>query len=177
MIAFTLLTLLAAVTLWPGRRVAMVPVSASRRVPDRTCDTVADGIVLLALALRSGCSVPEALGAAANASAGPVADDLRRVAVALTWGHEGAQAWAHVPGAWAPAALALTLAQEAGASPSDALLAAARRLRSTEARRLEAAAARAGVALVIPLGLLFLPAFLCTAVLPVIVVLAGEALS
>ena len=56
-------------------------------------------------------------------------------------------------------------------------LGAAARIREDARRRQEAAAAKAGVMLVVPLGLLFLPAFVCTAVVPVVAALAGRALS
>ncbi len=41
---------------------------------------------------------------------------------------------------------------------------------------MQAAAARAGVRLVLPLGLAFLPAFACTAVIPVVLALAHTVL-
>ena len=62
-------------------------------------------------------------------------------------------------------------------APSAAvLLEAAATLRDTESRRLEEAGGRAAVLLVLPLGLCFLPAFIATAVVPIVVVLVGTQL-
>ena len=51
--------------------------------------------------------------------------------------------------------------------------AAASRMREAEVRRVEAAVSRAGVLLVLPLGLCFLPGFVGTTVGPVVLRLLG----
>ena len=83
---------------------------------------VADALVLLVFALRSGLSITDAVSGVASTSIGPVRRDLARVVAALGWGVGVADAWADLGTVWRPAALAFTMAGETGASPS-ALLA------------------------------------------------------
>jgi pilus assembly protein TadC len=133
---------------------------------------VADGLVLLALALRSGLGLVEAVAEVAQCSAGAVQRDLAAVVAALRWGLSGQDAWSFAGVEWAPASLAWQVAERTGAAPADLVDRAATRLRETEEGRLERGVARAGVFLVLPLGLGFLPAFACTAVVPVVLALA-----
>lgn len=177
-----------AVVLWPGR----APVPTRRRGStggvgttrgsgeihgDRTTDrpeagvsaaAVADALTLLAVALRSGCAPLEALDEVAARSPDDVAAQLRSVATAHRWGLEPAECWAYVPPVWGPAALAWQAALTAGVSPATLLERAGEVIRDREARRVEAALARAGVLLVLPLGLAFLPGFVATTVVPVV---------
>jgi hypothetical protein len=64
------------------------------------------------------------------------------------------------------------VAETTGGAPADLLAAAADRIREAHERDLERRAARAGVLLVLPLGLAFLPAFALTALVPVVLALA-----
>ena len=171
-----------AVVLWPAgtstslvlqRRTGAEP--AARLAP-ATPHGIAEALVLLALALRSGMGQREALDRVAALSDGEVARSLRSVTAALRWGRTPSEAWGYVPTAWQPAALAWQVAEAAGAAPAQLLAAAADRVRDSEDRRLEEAAARAGVRLVLPLGLALLPAFACTAVVPVVLALAHTVL-
>lgn len=141
-----------------------------------TPQEVADSLVLLVLALRSGVSVPEAVATVAQSSSGPVARELATVVAALAWGLEPTSAWGRVSHGWRPAALAFAMSAQTGASPSALLAAAARRARQAQEAEQARAAARAGVLLVLPLGLGFLPAFVCTAVVPVVLALATDVL-
>jgi pilus assembly protein TadC len=133
--------------------------------------------VLLVLALRSGLAVTEALRRVADVSAGPVRDDLRAVVAALEWGVATERAWSYAGEAWRPAAVSFQMSATTGASPTSLLAAAVDRcrgeLQAARARR----AARAGVMLVLPLGLGFLPAFAFTAVVPVVLALSAGVLS
>ncbi len=133
--------------------------------------------MLLVLALRSGASVTESVSRVADSSPGVVRRDLARVVAALAWGATAAEAWAGLGPVWRPAALAFTMAAETGASPSTLLASAARRVREQHEADRSRRAARAGVLLVLPLGLGFLPAFACTAVIPVVLALAGDVLA
>lgn len=137
---------------------------------------VADATDLMALALTAGGSVPDALESVAQVVPGAVALDLRRVSAALRWGRDMRQAWTFASPGWAPAATALVVSSSCGAPASEVLRAAATQIREEESRRLEAAAGRAGVLLVLPLGLCFLPAFVATSVVPILLVLLGESL-
>lgn len=182
------LALLAAlvVLLWPGiRRVGRVPeglpgtlaaVPASRKGDEpstaATVDEVADALVLIALALRAGLDLTHALDEVATGADGPVARDLSAVVAAVRWGRPVAEAWSYAGAVWRPAALAWSVAEVTGAAPAALVAEAAVRLREEQERARERRAARAGVLLVLPLGLGFLPAFACTAVLPVVLALA-----
>ncbi len=68
----------------------------------------------------------------------------------------------------------MALADAAGVAPSVALRRAAADVRADQVQALELAAARVGVAIVLPLGLAFLPAFVLLTVIPLVVSLAGE---
>lgn len=163
-----------AVLLLPGRRAgSRAPAPAPRRPPgSSTVLDAADALDLCALAVRSGLAPLEALDAVADRAPEGVAADLRVVAAALRWGRSPTQAWQLVSPVWRPAALAWRAAEEAGAAPAALITQAARRMRVTEQARIERAVQRSGVLLVLPLGLCFLPGFVCTTIVPVVLLLA-----
>jgi Type II secretion system (T2SS), protein F len=138
---------------------------------------VAGVIDLLALTLQGGVGLVEAMEAVATRVGGTLGLHLRTVAAAGRWGVEDATAWASVPAAWQPAARALRMAASAGVPPADALAGAADEVRRAEQQRLEVATARLGVRIVLPLGLVFLPAFILTTVVPIVLALAEQVLS
>ncbi|QNF93734.1 type II secretion system F family protein [Janibacter sp. YB324] len=180
--AVTLLVVLG-VGLWPGRPAAfgpwrrgVEPVPDGAPSPPLTVDDVADATVLLALALQSGRGLVQALDEVAEVAAAGAAADLRKVAAALRWGRSMDRAWGYARSAWGPTATAFVVADTVGAPSAAVLLEAAATLRDTESRRLEEAGGRAAVLLVLPLGLCFLPAFIATAVVPIVVVLVGTQL-
>lgn len=186
MLAVTCALTVAAVLVWPATRplsdvagtagalddVAPVPEDAG----PATVEAAADALGLAALALRAGLGPVEALEAVAEEVPMPVALELRVVASAHRWGQDATAAWGHVGDAWRPAALAWQAAERSGAAPAGVILAAAARMRRQEASRVEAAVQRAGVLLVLPLGLCFLPGFAATTVVPVVLHLARSAL-
>ncbi|MDN5791325.1 MAG: type II secretion system F family protein [Micrococcales bacterium] len=132
--------------------------------------------MLLALAYRSGLPNTSVLTSVADGVSPAAARDLRQVAAALQWGATEREAWASVDPAWAPAARALQVAHAAGLPPGSLLLRAAEDLHLAEVERLEVSAAKAGVRLVLPLGLVLLPAFCLTTVVPLVVALGQELL-
>lgn len=146
------------------------------RRPPVTDREVADAMVLLALALRSGRGLADALAQTAAVSSPGARDDLVRVTTALRWGRSMRQAWTYARPVWRRTAQAMAVADESGAASAAVLLEAAAAQREEDARRLEEAGQRAGVLLVLPLGLCFLPAFVATAVVPLVVVLLGQQL-
>lgn len=158
------------------------PVGAGRNAKGASVRTVVPvaeiaGVVdLLALTLRAGVGVIEAMEAVAARVGGPLGMHLRSVAAAGRWGVEDATAWSSVPTAWQPAAMALRMAAAAGVPPADALRGAAQEMRRAEQQRLEVATATLGVRIVLPLGLLFLPAFILTTVMPIVIALARQVL-
>lgn len=185
------LGLLAALSLalWPSRQVpaddgggrlgsrAVTVAHAYVRRAPRSLDgpatgEVADTLVLLAMAVRSGLGLTEALAQVAECSTGPVRRDLAAVVAALRWGRPTKQAWGFAGPSWRPAAVAWTVSERTGAPPAAMLERVAERSRLAEDRAAERRAARAGVLLVLPLGFGFLPAFACTAVIPVVLALA-----
>ena len=101
---------------------------------------------------------------------------LYQVVAARRWGVTGDDAWKGLPSQWGPVAQALTLAQLAGAPPAETIRRAAADLRRDRRAALERAAARLPVFLVIPLGTVFMPAFVLIAVVPLVVALATQTL-
>ena len=165
----------------PGRTSVRgrTPVRGGTAVPGRTPVPVAEvaGVIdLLALTLRGGVGLVEAMEAVAASVGGLLGLHLRTVAAAGRWGVDEAAAWASVPAAWQPAARALRMAATAGVPPGDALAGAADEVRRSEQQRLEVATATLGVRLVLPLGLIFLPAFILTTVVPIVLALAQQVL-
>jgi pilus assembly protein TadC len=146
----------------------------------RTVVPVADvaGVIdLLALSLRGGAGLVEAMEAVAVRVGGLLGLHLKTVAAAGRWGVDDAAAWASVPSAWQPAARALRMAATAGVPPADVLVGAADEIRRAEQQRLEVATATLGVRIVLPLGLVFLPAFILTTVMPIVLALAQQVLA
>lgn len=154
------------------------------RAATPTTDDVTSALVLLALGYRSGLPTWEVLGAVAEVLARPegpdgstVARDLRQVAAALRWGATDEEAWASVGAVWSGAGRAVAIAHRAGIPPGPLLLSSADELRKASLERVELAAARVGVQLVAPLGLVLLPAFCLTTVVPLVVALGARLLT
>ncbi len=138
-----------------------------------TADGVADALLLLSLALRAGLDMVTALERVALLTDGDVGRHLATVAAAHRWGCDPAECWSLVPSVWRPAGVAWQAAQRAGISPGPLLARSATVIRDRESQRVEASLARAGVLLVLPLGLAFLPGFVATTVVPVVLRLVG----
>lgn len=136
------------------------------------------GADLLAAALRAGAPVDGAAAAVADALDGPLGTRLRRTARSLALGAAPAEAWAHlagIPGADRLIAAAVRTSASGGALAA-ALGLLADDLRADRAVAIEAAAQRAGVLIVLPLGLCFLPAFLLAGLVPVLIAVLGDVL-
>lgn len=163
-----------------GRRAMGAKVPSAERDSIVRAVPVADvaGVIdLLALTLRGGAGLVEAMEAVAVRVRGPLGLHLQTVAAARRWGVEDATAWASIPSAWRPAARALRMAATAGVPPADVLARAAEEVRRAEQQRLEVATATLGVRIVLPLGLVFLPAFVLTTVVPIVLALAHQVLA
>jgi Flp pilus assembly protein TadB len=133
---------------------------------------------LLAVALRGGAPVDRATAAVADALPGPLGDRLARVGRALRLGGTPAEAWAQlapVEGADRLVRAAVRSAEH-GSALAGALGRLADDLRADRAVAAEAAARRAGVLIVLPLGLCFLPAFVLAGLVPVILAILGDVL-
>ena len=177
---------LLAWCLWPGRSARPVLPGAAAGpaeapAPAESSDegplAVAEAMDLLALALGTGAAVVTSVEAVADRAGPVVAVHLRHVAAALRWGVDPTGAWDGLPRVWRPAAQAMSLAAIAGVAPGRLLRRAADDVRDAERRRLEEAAARLSVRIVVPLGLCFLPAFGLLTVIPVVAALASGLLT
>src|SRR5699024_9819530 len=132
---------------------------------------------LLAVALTAGLPTHTALAAVSDAVAPAdpeVAAPLRAAAARVRLGATPAQAWRDIPGAGAvaPAAPVLARATDGGGSVRAALGHAAQRMRSDADAAAVSRAERAAVLVAGPLGLCFLPAFVCLGIVPVVIGLA-----
>lgn len=112
-------------------------------------------------------------------SGGPeVSAVMARVAAASELGSEPATAWAEWIGhpIYGPLARALVVTGESGSAVAGRLEAVSQRMRTASGQQAVSRAQRAGVALMAPLGLCFLPAFVCLGVVPVVVGIASRVL-
>jgi Flp pilus assembly protein TadB len=181
-----------AVTLLGGARwVALAPVvgaaahlgigwlqaRAARLDRRRAAATLPLGFDLLATCLRSGAPTGPAAGVVGAALGDAVGARFCAVERALRLGAEPARAWAPLAEIGpAEAVRAASRSADSGADLARALSRLAARLRSERADAAEAAVRRAGVLVVLPLGLCFLPAFVCTGVVPLVIGVLGNAL-
>lgn len=125
---------------------------------------------LLAACLAAGAAPAQAFAAVGEAFDGEVGDVLSAVARQAMLGAPVETAWSACLGdpRWAPVARAVIRAHQTGAALTDVLVHLAddrRRALRTDA---QAAAERAGIAIVLPLGACFLPAFVLVGVVPVV---------
>lgn len=147
-------------------------VSGLEEVP--STGLVPEALDLLALALLGGVSLGAAARTVAVVLPGAAGEELDQVGQALLRGADTEAAWAAAGPAWAPARRCLEVAAVAGVPPGPSLRQAATDLRRESVAGVEVATARLGVRLVVPLGLAFLPAFLLTTVLPLVLALTRD---
>jgi Flp pilus assembly protein TadB len=184
--------LVVAVCLWAwwsvpvGAVVAVAALRATRRLTppaERAAQRRATADLplaadLLAAALRAGAPVDQAVAAVAEALGGPLGARFDRAARSLRMGGSAAEAWAHVDDV--PGGQRLAAAARRSSSSGGALAGACARLaddlRADRAVAVQAAAQRAGVLIVLPLGLCFLPAFVLAGLVPVVVAVLGDVL-
>jgi pilus assembly protein TadC len=161
----------------PRRRAA----KDDAREPDPLA--VASGLDVFAVCLTAGMAVSAAAAAAAASAPEKLARLLRRAADLLALGAEPAVAWTMPPesdgAADAQVDALLRLARRSassGAALAEGVAELADQCRQDAARAADAAAERAGVLIAGPLGLCFLPAFVCLGIAPVVAGLAGDVL-
>ena len=178
--------LAAALLTWPGpprhrvgpdRRPIGRPARGARRSDPLALAAAFD---VLAVCLRAGMPVPAAARAASAAAPPELAGLLRGAADLLALGADPARAWAAPTGRIEPSCADLLRLARRSASSGTALAQGvtelADRVRQDARHRGAAAAERAGVLIAGPLGLCFLPAFVCLGIVPVIAGLAGRVL-
>jgi pilus assembly protein TadC len=129
---------------------------------------------LLAVCLAAGTPTGAAVAAVAGAVPGPLGEGLTEVGALYRLGAAPRQAWAGAPRGTEALARVLVRAGESGSTVVPALHRLAADLRSTQRGDVEAAVRRAGVWVLAPLGLCFLPAFLCLGVVPLVLGIAAD---
>ncbi len=145
---------------------------------------IASSLDVLAVCLEAGMAVPTAAAATARSAPPQLAALLCRAADLLALGADPAAAWSLPPDSRAgpaDASIEALLRLARRSASSGAALAAgvaelADQCRHDAAHVAAAAAERAGVLIAGPLGLCFLPAFVCLGLVPVVAGLAGEVL-
>jgi Flp pilus assembly protein TadB len=176
--------LIAAAVGWPTGLVAGAVVAVgvawflrrARRPPRADPLTVAATWDLLAACLRAGLPVPTAIRAVAGELPAGAAQALRSSAELLALGADPDKAWAPATSCPDTAALArgARRAAQSGTALADLAMDLAATIRANAADAAEATAQRAGVLITAPLGLCFLPAFVCLGIVPVIAGLAAR---
>lgn len=169
---------------------AGVTVRAQRRrqpkssVHDPDPLAVASSLDVLAVCLEAGMAVSSAAAATARSAPPELGQALRRAADLLALGADPAVAWSISPDAHRTVAHGQTEAllrlARRSASSGSALAGGVAELadqsRHDAVHAAAAAAERAGVLIAGPLGLCFLPAFVCLGIVPVVAGLAGDVL-
>jgi Flp pilus assembly protein TadB len=131
---------------------------------------------LLAVCLAAGVPVSRALAAVGGAVPAPLGPQLRAVAHLYRLGADPRRAWADAPEPLGAVGRLLVRAGESGASVSAGLRSLAADHRAEGRTATEAAVRRAGVWILAPLGLCFLPAFVCLGVVPMVLGIAADVL-
>jgi pilus assembly protein TadC len=159
---------------------------AGRPAPPPDRRQLAFAVDLMVAVLRTGAPVERAIAAvtdAAGACGSPeliaAVGPLRRVGRLLELGADPGAAWRELGSepAYAGVAAAGTRCAASGARLGGALADVAIALRQERLTRALARAERVGVWSLLPLGLCFLPAFICIGVVPVVAGVAGQVLS
>ncbi|MEB3982718.1 type II secretion system F family protein [Mycobacterium sp. 663a-19] len=158
----------------------------ARPGPQRGPDplAVASSLDVLAACLAAGMAVSTAAAATAASAPPKLARVLRRAADLLVLGADPLVAWSIPPGvpagevdAQADALLRLARrSASSGAALADGVEDLADQCRQDAGHAATAAAERAGVLIAGPLGLCFLPAFVCLGIVPVVAGLAADVL-
>jgi pilus assembly protein TadC len=131
---------------------------------------------LLAVCLAAGIPPPAALAAVGAAVPGALGAELVRVAGLSRLGADAHLAWQAAPPVLEPLARSLRRSEASGARAAPALHALAAEVRGAARAETDAAVQRAGIRILAPLGLCFLPAFVCLGVVPLVIGIAGEVL-
>ena len=142
---------------------------------------VASSFDVLAVCLDAGMAVSSAAAATAGSAPPKLARVLRRAADLLALGADPAVAWSISRGKTIDVQTDALLRLARRSASSGAALAGgvaelADQSRHDAAHTAAAAAERAGVLIAGPLGLCFLPAFVCLGIVPVVAGLAGDVL-
>jgi pilus assembly protein TadC len=180
--------LLLAAALMIGRdsrvqvRAGLMAVQRRRQATPTASDPLAaaSSFDVLAACLRTGMAVSTAASATAPSAPAALARVLNRAADLLALGADPATAWTNPGGPAGKHAEALLRLARRSASSGTALAQGVAELadqsRHEAADAASAAAERASVLIAGPLGLCYLPAFVCLGIVPVVAGLAGDVL-
>jgi Flp pilus assembly protein TadB len=131
---------------------------------------------LLAACLRAGLPVPAAITAIGDDLPPEASRALRATADLLAMGADPVDAWA--PAMACPHTVVLARGARhtarSGTALADVVATLATTVRDSAGDAAEARAQRAGVLIAAPLGVCFLPAFICLGIAPVVAGLAGQ---
>ncbi|WP_051393069.1 type II secretion system F family protein [Glycomyces arizonensis] len=156
---------------WIGRRLLRTdPDRAERLAASRLAPQWLWSLDLIAAGMRAGAPFPQAASAVANAEQGAVGERLARFAQAVHLGATAAEAapeLGRLPGA-DRLARQLDRSSSSGAAIAGGLEQLAASLRAEHRTQTEERAGRAAVALIGPLCLCFLPAFVIAGIGPVV---------
>ncbi|MBB5871315.1 pilus assembly protein TadC [Allocatelliglobosispora scoriae] len=133
-------------------------------------------IDLIAAALRAGAPLDHCLLAVSDSLQGPISERLDRAGRSLALGAPVRDALRHLADLDG-AARVVTAAERSsanGAALAGVLQRCAADLRDLDALAVETASRRAGVLIVLPLGLCFLPAFVLAGLVPVLIAYLGD---
>jgi pilus assembly protein TadC len=125
---------------------------------------------LVAACLSAGVPTDDALMAAGAAVGNPLSEIVTTAVTSIRWGAEPVRTWSSVQSidGMRQLAGALIRSAESGAPLAELLPALAQDAREMRRARVEAKTRTAGVRLMAPLGLTFLPAFILLGVVPVV---------
>ncbi|MBN9634433.1 MAG: type II secretion system F family protein [Actinobacteria bacterium] len=179
----SLLLLAVAILLIPGTPAHRI----WPRVPDRSSPpatsnddplAVPSSLDVLAACLSAGMATSAAASAAVPSAPAGLAGVLRRAAELLALGASPATAWSDRGGGTDPHVIALLrLARRSassGAAMAQGVAELAEQARADAGDAADAASERANVLIAGPLGLCYLPAFVCLGIVPVVAGLAGD---
>ncbi|AQA02687.1 hypothetical protein BVC93_09850 [Mycobacterium sp. MS1601] len=180
------LLLAAALTLGSGPLAARLRAGYPRTLRSgRSAAAAADPLAgasaldVLAVCLRAGMAVPAAARSSARHAPPPLAEMLDRAADLLALGADPDTAWAATesdsrdPHGQALLRLARRSAAS-GTALANGVAELADQIRSDATHAAAASAERASVLIAGPLGLCFLPAFVCLGIIPTVAGLAGD---
>jgi len=134
---------------------------------------------LLAAALRAGAAPDVAATCTGRAVGGPLGLRLQQVSRSLRFGASADEAWSYLGDGEATRRVvrAAVRSQHSGAALAGSLTRVGDDLRADRLIAADADGRRAGVLIVLPLGVCFLPAFILAGLVPVIVAVLGGVLN
>ena len=152
--------------------------SAERRAPTRPGGAgLPLALELISAALRSGAPFPTAAQAVATTPGLAVGPDLARAATMLRLGADPMEAWAQIASVDDAALLGAVAARSArsGVRLADTISRQGDLLRAEIHTKAIRRTHRMGAVALLPLGLCYLPAFVCLGIIPMVAGLAAEA--